>query len=330
MRRGLHLAINGGLRVIAVALVAGALAVPAFAYWTATRPPVYGLASQVSVPLGAGNAGVKVPGYSGRVLILCYHDLADVSHNRYTVTPEAFAAQMAALHAQGFHAISQRTFLRFVAGDPVQLPARPVLITFDDGAKGVWIYADPVLRRLHYQATSFIITGDVSHHQPYYLDWKEVEAMQRSGRWSFGSHTSNGHGRILIDSSGSTNPFLTNREWLPAQNRLETLDEYRHRVTSDLDQSVTDMTSHGLPRPRMFAYPFSAFRTPTNDPAVPAILTSILAKLFAVRMDNVSVPEAISRGMQSPLPRVEVYRTTTVDALLSELSTTIDQGRTKT
>jgi biofilm PGA synthesis lipoprotein PgaB len=323
----LRVVLNGSLRVVAITITLLALAVPAFAYWTATRPPVYGLASQVTAPIPAGKFNVAVPHYAGKVLILCYHDLSDRSHNEYTVTPEAFASQMAALHRDGFHTISAATFVHFLDDSSVRLPSRPLLITFDDGAKGTWIYADPVLRRLHYRATVFLITGDVSHHQPYYLDWAEVEAMHRSGRWDFGSHTSNGHGRIPVDGTGTTNPFLTNREWLADQDRLETLDEYRARVTADINRSITDIVSHGLPRPRMFAYPFSAFRTPTNDPAVPPVLDSILKARFRALMDNVNDPTAVSRGMSSPLPRVEVYRTTTTAALLKQLATTITAGR---
>ena len=322
----LRILVNGGLRGAAVLITMAALAVPAFAYWVQTRPPVYGLAGQELVPIPAGSADVTVPGYRKSVLILCYHDLADASHNEYTVKPEAFAAQMAALHRGGFHTISAKTFVSFLDDRTVKLPSRPVLITFDDGAKGTWIYADPILRKLHYRASVFLITGDVSHHQPYYLDWKEVAAMHKSGRWSFGSHTADGHGRIPVDGTGSTDPFLTNREWLPDQNRLETLDEYRHRVTNDINQSITDIVAHGLPRPQMFAYPFSAFRTPTNDPAVPPLLDGILNTRFRALMDNVNKPSVITRGMPSPLPRVEVYRSTTADGLLQELRTTVTEG----
>jgi poly-beta-1,6-N-acetyl-D-glucosamine N-deacetylase len=325
-RRLARIAVNGGLRGGALVLVLCGVAAPAFAYWTATRPPVYGLAAQQMVPLPPAPAGATLPSFRHGVLILCYHDLSDQSHNEYTVRPQAFAAQMVALHAAGAHTITARQFERFVTGHGAKLPSRPVLITFDDGAKGTWIYADPVLRRLHLHAVSFLITGDVSHHQPYYLDWAEVAAMHASGRWDFGSHTSNGHGRILIDSTGTTDPFLTNREWLPAKNRLETLAEYRSRVVHDLDQSITDIVSHGLPRPEMFAFPFSAFRTPTNDPAVPPLLAGLLDARFEVLMDNVNNPTLITAGQASPLPRVEVYRTTTTAQLLKQMTAAVRAG----
>jgi poly-beta-1,6-N-acetyl-D-glucosamine N-deacetylase len=315
---------NASLRLLALALLLAALAVPALAYWHTTRPPYYGVSAQVVVPLPHAAAGPgPLPEYRGRVAILCYHDLAPAPHNRYTVTPDAFAAQMLALRRAGFQTISAATFAAFLDGAPVSLPSRPLLITFDDGAKGTWIYADPVLRRLSYQATVFLITGDVSHHQPYYLDWPEVEAMQSSGRWSFGSHTAQGHGLVASDDSGDVGPFLTNRIWLPSAGRLETLDEYRARVAADLDRSIAEIEAHGLPRPRVFAYPFSATVEPTNDPVIVPILERMLGARFSALMDNTSSATLIRAGMHSPLPRVEAFHDTTAPALLRRLGQTI-------
>jgi poly-beta-1,6-N-acetyl-D-glucosamine N-deacetylase len=299
---------NSGVRVLGVFLLVIALAIPAFAYWHASRPRFYGLAEQIVVPLPRERESVpSIPNYRQGVVVLCYHDLLTQSHNRYTVPPTAFAAQMAALKQTGFHTISAAKFVAFVRGEKVLLPSRPLLITFDDGAKGTWIYADQILRRLSYQATVFLITGDVSHHQPYYLDWAEVEAMARTGRWSFGSHTFEGHGLIASNNSGSVGPYLTNRMWLPHENRLETMGEYRARAAHDLDHSISQIEEHGLPRPLVFAYPFSASSTPTNDPAIGPILARMLASRFSALMNNTTNATRIQPGMRGPLPRVEVF-----------------------
>jgi biofilm PGA synthesis lipoprotein PgaB len=329
LRKILRPLANGGLRVIALCLALAALAVPAVAYWHATRPPYYGVSAQVSVTIPQSRAAAhpRVRSYRGGVAILCYHDLSTTPHNRYTVTPAAFAAQMLELRRAGFHTISAATFAEFLRGAPVSLPSRPLLITFDDGAKGTWIYADPILRRLSFQATIFLITGDVSHHQPYYLDWPEVEAMNTSGRWSFGSHTAQGHGLVAADNHGDLGPFLTNRIWLAGEDRLETLDEYRARVGGDLDRSIAEIEAHGLPRPRVFAYPFSATVEPTNDPVIVPILERMLDARFAALMDNTSSATLIPTGMHSPLPRVEAFHDTTAPALLARIRESIARSR---
>jgi poly-beta-1,6-N-acetyl-D-glucosamine N-deacetylase len=321
-RRALNLAV----KVVGLGLLLAGLAVPAYAFWYATRPPVYGVAQQVSVPLPQRSPALPVPAYRDGVLVLCYHDLTTQPHNEYTVTPRSFAAQMAALKQAGFHTIDAEEFARFSAGAPVQLPSRPLLITFDDGAKGTWIYADRVLARLGFEATVFLITGDVGQHQPYYLDWPEVEAMQETGRWSFGSHTAAGHGLVAADNSGDTGPFLTNRLWLPSEDRLETLAEYRARVRADLDRSIEEVTAHHLAKPSLFAFPFSAVSEPTNDPVIGPLLLHLLRERFSALLDNTTSATLIAAKQRGPLPRVEVFQNTTATALLQEAAATISRS----
>jgi peptidoglycan/xylan/chitin deacetylase (PgdA/CDA1 family) len=320
-------ALNGLVKVVGLGLLLAGLAVPAYAFWYATRPPVYGVAQQISVPLPKGSPAVPVPAYRDGVLVLCYHDLTTRPHNEYTVAPRAFAAQMASLKQAGFHTISAEEFARFNSGAPVQMPSRPLLITFDDGAKGTWIYADRVLAQLGFQATVFLITGDVGHHQPYYLDWPEVEAMQETGRWSFGSHTAEGHGLVAADNSGDTGPFLTNRLWLPTDDRLETLGEYRGRVSADLDRSIEEIVAHGLSRPSLFAFPFSAVSEPTNDPVIGPLLLRLLSARFSALLDNTTSATLIAARQRGPLPRLEVFQNTTAAALLRESAAVVSRSQ---
>ncbi len=320
-------ALNLVVKVVGLGLLLAGLAVPAYAFWYATRPPVYGVSQQVAVSLPKRSPAAPVPAYRNGVLVLCYHDLTTKPHNEYTVAPRSFAAQMAALKQAGFHTISADEFARFNSGAPVRMPSRPLLITFDDGAKGTWIYADRVLARVGFEATVFLITADVGHHQPYYLDWPEVEAMQETGRWSFGSHTAEGHGLVAADNSGDTGPFLTNRLWLPNEDRLETLGEYRARVSADLDRSIEEVVAHGLPRPSLFAFPFSAVSEPTNDPVIGPLLFHLLSTRFSALLDNTTSATLIAAKQRGPLPRVEVFQNTTAAALLRESTATISRSQ---
>ena len=76
------------------------------------------------------------------------------------------------------------------------MPPHSVMITFDDGAKGVWQYADPVLARYDLHATAFIITGFVGTHAPYYMTWDEIAELHDSGRWDIEAHTHLGHVQV--------------------------------------------------------------------------------------------------------------------------------------
>ena len=324
-------AVNGGLRVLAVALALLALAVPAYAYWDATRPPGVELGEQVETALPERPQTLPggMPSYRDGVVVLCYHDLSRTDADAYSVTPRAFANQMAALKEAGFETIDAAEFAAYSRGEEVELPERPLLISFDDGTKSNWIYGDPILREVGFEATEFLITGDVSRHQPYYLSWPEVEAMQESGRWSFGSHTHDGHGFVKTDRGGDEGPFLTNRRWLAGAGRLETHAEYEARISADLDRSIEKLEAHGLPRPAAFAFPFSAVET-SNDPVVGEMLDQMLSSRFGARLDNRTEDTMIRPGMASPLSRVEVFHGTRVRALLEQLKNTIEYGETGT
>jgi peptidoglycan/xylan/chitin deacetylase (PgdA/CDA1 family) len=104
-----------------------------------------------------------------------------------TVTPAAFAAQMAWLVRHRFHAVTQeQAYAALFKGHA--LPPRPVLITFDDGYRDVYTYALPILRRLHLAATEYVITGRISGRDPSFLTWGELRQAQREGL-EIGSHT---------------------------------------------------------------------------------------------------------------------------------------------
>src|SRR5215211_4157243 len=71
------------------------------------------------------------------VPILCYHNIrygAPARLMNYTVTPDAFAAQMKALYDSGYKTILPDELYEYLVHG-VQLPAKPVMITFDDSDK---------------------------------------------------------------------------------------------------------------------------------------------------------------------------------------------------
>jgi peptidoglycan/xylan/chitin deacetylase (PgdA/CDA1 family) len=153
-----------------------AAAVLVVAGWGAPRPP------RLRLPHLRPPHAVDVP-------ILMYHRIAvrAVGLPGLTVSPAAFAAEMRWLHRAGYHAITQRELyeaLRF--GLP--LPARPVLITFDDGYRDVLWNAAPLLRRLRMPATEYVITARVGGGDPSFLSWPELRRLERLG-FDIGSHT---------------------------------------------------------------------------------------------------------------------------------------------
>jgi peptidoglycan/xylan/chitin deacetylase (PgdA/CDA1 family) len=308
------------IRFAATAVLLLAVALPAFAYW-ATRPPG-AVAKQIELSPVAESRIVRLEGRERDrrgIPVITYHGIAE-DGGPSSVHPDAFNDQIAALRAAGYQTITSEQFADYVAGGRVRLPRKPLLITFDDGAKSVWVYADRVLKRYGFRGAVFTITGRVGTHQPYYLTWEEIERMHASGRWDFEAHTDDGHRRVSIDARGQEGAFLTNLQWLPREGRRETLDEYRRRIAGDFDASKERLRAHGLPEPRMFAFPFATSAYPTNDPRIPRTLRDITFRSFATALDNVGYATSAVPAQDQYLHRLEILRSTRTRDLLRALS----------
>lgn len=123
------------------------------------------------------------------VPVLMYHAVSDTpsrAARALSVTPAAFAGQMALLEARGFTPLTTAELCgAWRAGGA--LPARPVLVTFDDGYEGVYEHALPVLAGHGFRASLFVSSGWLrgAHHTGGALDrmlgWDQVRALAAAG-----------------------------------------------------------------------------------------------------------------------------------------------------
>lgn len=109
------------------------------------------------------------------VLVLCYHGLRsssrgadDIPFANLHVTDETFEAHCQ-LIADSWHPIDLSAF-GAAQTEHRPLPARPVLVTFDDGYRSVFEMARPVLRRYRIPATVFVCTDPVRDQQLFWFD----------------------------------------------------------------------------------------------------------------------------------------------------------------
>jgi peptidoglycan/xylan/chitin deacetylase (PgdA/CDA1 family) len=98
---------------------------------------------------------------AARVLVLMYHRVGRAENaweHRYCVSPARFRQHMDALHREGMRAVALDEFRRWLDG-AAALPDGGFLLTFDDGFLGVHEHAAPVLARLGWPATVFLVSG---------------------------------------------------------------------------------------------------------------------------------------------------------------------------
>ncbi|MDD4613987.1 MAG: polysaccharide deacetylase family protein [Caldisericia bacterium] len=162
------------------------------------------------------------------LVVLNYHDICE-DGNVFSRSPSQFKADMEYLLEKGFHFVSPTLYLSHIEGR-ADLPAKPVLITFDDGLKGVYTHAYPVLKELGISGFFFLLVSRVGTTENY-VSWDECMEMQSSKVFSIESHTLNSH--YFVDDKEGRHAALISRMPLP-DGTVETTDQYAKRVSEDL------------------------------------------------------------------------------------------------
>lgn len=118
------------------------------------------------------------------VPILAYH-MVGQEEELYSVSPAEFDRQLAYLKDKGYTAVSLQELFSGFAGKTA-LPAKPVVITFDDGYRDNYLTALPILEKHGMKATVFVVAGQAG--QGEYLSWDQMRALHKRGT-EIGSHT---------------------------------------------------------------------------------------------------------------------------------------------
>ena len=128
-----------------------------------------------------------------RLPILYYHEIG-LARSKYVVHPAEFEAQLDWLLASGFEALSMDAVVAVYAGTR-PAPARGVVLSFDDGRKGVRDFAAPALARRRLPAILYLVTdwldgAPVLESERYsgLVGWADLEALRQAG-FTLGSHT---------------------------------------------------------------------------------------------------------------------------------------------
>jgi peptidoglycan/xylan/chitin deacetylase (PgdA/CDA1 family) len=191
--------------------------------------------------------------------ILNYHGLTPIENHTDDLYYENFKEQLFTLKKAGYNTISIDDLYLFLRGEK-ELPDKSFMITFDDGRKDSYYFADPILESLNYTAVMFVVAKySIENTNNYYLNYYELIQMQNSKRWELQSHSYSGHTTIQIDENGTRDSFFGNKAYLASKNRLETDEEYEDRIRIDLLRSKHLLEQKLGVEIHSFAIPFSDF-----------------------------------------------------------------------
>ena len=179
---------------------------------------------------------------SAHVPILMYHYLstppvdANIYRQDLSVSPELFAAHLDRMLTEGYQTITlYDLFAHLAQGAP--LPAKPVVLTFDDGYRDNYENAFPLLKERGMTATFFVVSDFIDEQRPEYLTWEMVREMHANGM------SIESHGRNHVSLKGKDQDYLV---W----QALGSLETIQHEL--------------GV-RPRFVSYPAGEYDQLTLD-----------------------------------------------------------------
>lgn len=129
------------------------------------------------------------------VNILTYHSISGGA-GPTSIPASTFARQMELLVETGCNVVSLGTLPKYQRGE-LELPARAVMLTFDDGFADFADTAFPILRRLGLAATVFLPTGCLGDRESWFgaddpprplMSWSAVVDLAKEGV-EFGGHS---------------------------------------------------------------------------------------------------------------------------------------------
>lgn len=207
---------------------------------------------------------VKTEYQDQRVAVLLFHAVEHSSDNPNAMSLKDLEATFQALKDCGYKPIHLEQFHAFIDGRAV-LPRKAVLITFDDGYRDIYENILPLTKKYNFPAVVFTVT---KWFDPYprpepsrrHLNGREAGELLKSGLWSIGGHSYEGH-RPVTGANNVQGPYYVTRAWRGIENRLESEAEYKARVWSDISLDRAALKRIGVSEPLDFAYPYGAFNS---------------------------------------------------------------------
>ena len=215
--------------------------------------------------------------------ILCYHDIRDRLRQSFETSPNSAAVSTTDLvehfewlKTNGYKVVSLEQMLQARQGG-LELPAKAILLTFDDGYESFYSRVYPLLKAYQYPAVMALVeqfmtadaTGKVTYDSKLaprenFLNWDQVREMAKSGLVEFASHSAYSHTGVLANPQGSKLPALVTRIYDPATATYETEEVYATRIYQDFDSVASLMQREIGVRPRAVVWPYGAY----NDVAI--------------------------------------------------------------
>lgn len=211
----------------------------------------------------------------GAFIVLCYHEVrSDVRDypDPFAVDEGALVAQLAWLRGNGYTPVSLDQIVAAREGGK-PLPAKAVLLSFDDGYLSFYTRVYPLLREFGYPAVLAVVgawidapkggNGQYGEKgtvpEASFPTWAQLREMAGSGLVEIASHTYDLHRGVRANPQGNVEPAATTRIYDAATRTYEGDAAWRARVRADLARNADAIERGTGRRPRAIAWPYGSY-----------------------------------------------------------------------
>jgi biofilm PGA synthesis lipoprotein PgaB len=207
-----------------------------------------------------------------RVAILAYHEVEDTDPDQtfVSVSTDHLIEQFAWLSENGYQPVSIDQILAANQGKS-DLPDKAVLLSFDDGFRSFYTRVMPLLRAYQWPAvlapvgiwldtpeTEKVKFGDIETDRDRFLTWEQLREIADSGLVEIGAHTDNLHRGVPANPQGNLLPAAAVRIYDQSSGRYETDEEFKQRISADVEAITRKIERATGKRPRVWVWPYGA------------------------------------------------------------------------
>jgi biofilm PGA synthesis lipoprotein PgaB len=201
--------------------------------------------------------------------VLCYHDVPEdvrVNPDPYAVDSAQLVSQFAWLRENGYRVVSLDDVIAAREGRR-SLPAKAVMLTFDDGYRSFYTRVFPLLKLFNYPAIVALsgrwldaAPGETVEYEgkqvarERFLSWEQIREMAESGLVEMASHTYDLHRGIPANPQGSLVPAVIAYRY--DNGSYEDEPAHMARLRADFARNSTLIESKTGRRPRVMVWPF--------------------------------------------------------------------------
>ena len=192
------------------------------------------------------------------------------------ISTKKFDSQLDALMAAGYIPITLDDVARFYKERRL-LPAKALLITFENSRRSSYFTAGGLLEKRHWHAVMGVVTDDVRKEAEGVILAPYLENMKSNPTWDLAAESDHGTGEVVASADGRTAMFFSAPAWLSDLSRFETPEEFDRRIRADHAAAVSFFTNTLGCAARAFFFPmgnygqFEAHNKPLREANLKAV-----------------------------------------------------------